>query len=96
MNSKKKNFFFKKVFGKKLFGVKVWDHLVNETGLVKEFSGYFDKIILEDVDDVFGLWESETKLELIQRVTLQVVSNWPKNPPTWGQKRKVRIPIVLF
>lgn len=81
------------VFGKETFGEGVWDHVMNETGLVVDFYRNFDEILLNSND---SLWFNN-KNETIQKVLETTLSKFSANQiRPWGENRKVLIKNIFF
>ncbi len=87
------NDLLKEVFGNGMFGAKVWDQVINETGIVVDFYHVFDKILLGDDHNEWFL----NKNELFQVVLEKTLSRFSANQIVpWGQKRPTLIKNIFF
>ena len=91
------NDLLRKIFCENLFGTDVWDHIINETGMVVNFYHVFDRILL-DIDSKDPLWYSEKPREVIFKEVLDqtLASTTKANLRPWASTREVMINNIFF
>ena len=82
----------REVFGRGFIGADAWRHTEEETGLMADFHGHFDRILLEGDPSWF---QTGSRDELLRRVAASVLAG-PTRPGDWGAKQEVTMTHILL
>jgi len=79
------------VFGRRFLGERVWRYLEEETSLLADFHGHFDRVLLEGDPDI---WFGEEGRDAIVRSVVERVLD--EKARRWGDSQRVEMHHILF